>query len=87
MPIYEYECQSCGYRFERYQKMSDLPILVCPKCGAPVRKLISAGTGVIFKGKGFYVTDYGRQSGGRTCCGRTERCETPPCSDGEGYRK
>lgn len=81
MPTYEYECQSCGYRFEQFQKMSDLPVKVCPECGAPVRKLIGAGTGIIFKGSGFYATDYGHQSAGRTCCGRTERCEQPPCTD------
>lgn len=84
MPTYEYECQSCGYRFELFQKMSDLPVLVCPKCGATVRKLISAGTGIIFKGQGFYATDYGRQSGGKTCCVRTARCAKPPCSGDDG---
>ncbi len=81
MPIYEYECESCGYRFEQFQKMSDLPVKVCPECGVPVRKLIGAGTGIIFKGSGFYATDYGRQSAGKTCCGRTERCDRPPCSE------
>jgi len=86
MPIYEYECESCGYRFERFQKMSDLPVKVCPECGASVRKLIGAGTGIIFKGSGFYATDYGHRSTGRTCCGRTERCESPPCSD-DGHRR
>lgn len=81
MPTYEYECQSCGYRFEQFQKMSDLPVKICPECGAPVMKLIGAGMGIIFKGSGFFATDYSRRSAGKTCCGRTERCETPPCTD------
>lgn len=81
MPTYEYVCDSCGYRFERFQKMSDAPVQACTKCGKSVRKLIRGGTGVIFKGPGFYATDYKNQSAGRTCCGRAERCEKPPCSD------
>ena len=58
MPTYEYECESCGYRFEEFQSIHDEPIKVCPKCGGPVRKLISSSYGVIFKGSGFYITDY-----------------------------
>lgn len=81
MPTYEYECVSCGYRFEKFQKMSDEPIKKCPKCGKNVNRLIGTGIGVIFKGSGFYATDYKNSSSGNTCCGRTERCEKPPCSD------
>jgi len=58
MPTYEYECESCGYRFEEFQSIHDEPIKVCPKCGGPVRKLLSSNYGVIFKGSGFYITDY-----------------------------
>jgi putative FmdB family regulatory protein len=57
MPSYDYECKSCGHRFEVFQSMSDEPIKKCPKCGRAVRRLIGAGLGVIFKGSGFYVTD------------------------------
>jgi putative FmdB family regulatory protein len=57
MPLYEYECESCGSRFERIQKFSDPPVAVCPKCGGPVRKLISSPA-IQFKGSGFYITDY-----------------------------
>jgi putative FmdB family regulatory protein len=81
MPTYEYICDSCGYRFEQFQKMSDKPIKKCPNCGKPVKRLIGKGMGVIFKGTGFYSTDYKNRSSGKTCCGRTERCEKPPCSD------
>ncbi|MDR1253368.1 MAG: zinc ribbon domain-containing protein [Treponema sp.] len=57
MPTYEYECKSCGHTFEAFQAMSDDPLDRCPKCGKTVRRLIRGGTGVIFKGSGFYVTD------------------------------
>src|ERR1051326_2304396 len=61
MPLYEYECPSCGQRFERIRKFSDPPLEVCPLCGAgPVQKLISSPA-IQFKGSGFYLTDYGRK--------------------------
>lgn len=59
MPTYEYECQSCGHGFELFQSMKDSPKRTCPKCGKrSLRRLIGAGAGVIFKGSGFYQTDY-----------------------------
>jgi len=58
MPTYEYECTRCGYVFERFQSMTDAPRKRCPKCRAAVRKLIGAGAGLLFKGSGFYQTDY-----------------------------
>jgi len=61
MPTYEYECKSCGHQFECFQKMTDKPVKKCPKCGLEVRKLISSGTGLIFKGSGFYITDYAKK--------------------------
>jgi putative FmdB family regulatory protein len=57
MPTYEYECKSCGHGFEVFQSMSDAPLKICPQCGREIRRLINGGTGVIFKGAGFYVTD------------------------------
>jgi putative FmdB family regulatory protein len=57
MPTYEYECKSCGHGFEVFQAMSDPPLKDCPECGKEVRRLIFGGSGVIFKGSGFYVTD------------------------------
>ena len=59
MPIYEYECEKCGHRFEKIQKFSDLPIDVCEKCGGPVHKMQSAPA-FQFKGTGWYVTDYAK---------------------------
>ncbi len=61
MPTYEYECTGCGYRFEIFQNMKDRPVEVCPKCGMKVKRLIGMGSGIIFKGPGFYATDYARK--------------------------
>jgi putative FmdB family regulatory protein len=63
MPTYGYECKSCGHTFDAFQSMSDDPLKICPKCGKDVRRLINGGTGVIFKGSGFYVTDKKSGSG------------------------
>jgi putative FmdB family regulatory protein len=63
MPTYEYECKNCGHVFEVFQSMSDAPLKNCPQCGKDVRRLINGGTGVIFKGSGFYVTDKNKKSG------------------------
>ena len=57
MPIYGYECEECGHRFELYRSLSDPPLTDCPECGGKVRKLLYP-VGVIFKGSGFYTTDY-----------------------------
>jgi len=58
MPLYEYECEACGKRFEKIQKFSDPPLEVCEKCGkGPIRKLLSSPA-IQFKGSGFYITDY-----------------------------
>jgi putative FmdB family regulatory protein len=57
MPTYEYECKDCGHTFEAFQSMSDAPLKICPECGKEVRRLINGGSGIIFKGSGFYVTD------------------------------
>lgn len=62
MPLYEYECQSCGRRTELLQRFGDQPLTTCPECGGKVRKLFSAPA-VQFKGTGWYVTDYGRGNG------------------------
>ncbi|MBU0710971.1 zinc ribbon domain-containing protein [bacterium] len=59
MPTYDYICENCGYEFEYFQSMSSEPIKVCPICEqTTVMRKISGGTGLIFKGSGFYITDY-----------------------------
>ena len=60
MPRYNYICNDCKYQFSKFQKMSDSPIKDCPHCDSEVRRIISGGSGMIFKGTGFYLTDYGK---------------------------
>lgn len=62
MPTYEYECLKCGHRFEVFQRMTDPPRKRCPKCGGKVRRLVGTGAGIVFKGSGFYATDYRSES-------------------------
>jgi putative FmdB family regulatory protein len=61
MPTYEYQCPS-GHRFELFQKMSEEPRATCPECGAESERVISGGAGFLFKGDGFYITDYRSES-------------------------
>lgn len=58
MPTYEYECQKCGHRFEVFQSIKDAPKKTCPECNGRVKRLLGTGAGLIFKGSGFYITDY-----------------------------
>src|SRR5208337_2263444 len=59
MPTYEYVCSKCGYRFDKFQSMRAEPLRKCPKCSkAALRRLVGSGAGLIFKGSGFYSTDY-----------------------------
>lgn len=58
MPTYEYECQKCGHIFEAFQLMTAKPLRKCPECGGKVKRLLGTGAGIIFKGSGFYETDY-----------------------------
>jgi len=59
MPTYDYRCEECGHAFERFQSITERPVRKCPVCGKrAVRRLIGNGAGVIFKGSGFYQTDY-----------------------------
>ena len=83
MPLYEYQCDACAHRFEVIQKFSDAPIEVCPKCGGPVRKLLSSPA-IQFKGSGWYITDYARA--GKSTDGSSpapEKADSTP-STGDG---
>ena len=61
MPTYDYQCQSCGYEWELFQSMNDAPVKSCPKCKKrKAKRLMGLGAGLIFKGTGFYETDYKR---------------------------
>ena len=66
MPTYEYACPKCGHEFEQFQSMRDEPLKKCPKCKkAGLKRLVGSGAGLIFKGTGFYITDYKNKSDGR----------------------
>ena len=58
MPTYDYKCIKCNHRFEIFQPMTAEPLSICPECGGDVKRLIGTGAGPIFKGSGFYQTDY-----------------------------
>jgi putative FmdB family regulatory protein len=63
MPTYDYTCENCGYEFEQFQPITAKPLRKCPECGkTSLKRLIGAGSGVIFKGSGFYETDYRSES-------------------------
>jgi putative FmdB family regulatory protein len=76
MPTYEYKCQKCGLKFERFQNIKEEPIRECPECSGSVKKMISAGAGIIFKGSGFYITDYRSEN-----YKKAEKNEKEPASD------
>jgi len=97
MPIYEYECDDCGCRFERYQSIASEPVKRCPHCGGPVRRVIYP-VGVIFKGSGFYVTDHPRPGKpglastgpghqGRRPASPSEREKGPSKEEGKGSER
>ena len=58
MPTYRYKCTECSHEFELFQYITDEPIKTCPKCKCKVERLIRGGAGLLFKGNGFYITDY-----------------------------
>ena len=62
MPTYSYKCTKCGHQFDAKQRMADDPLKECPECGGPVRRVVSS-VGIVFKGKGFYVTDHRSSNG------------------------
>jgi putative FmdB family regulatory protein len=74
MPLYEYQCDACQYRFEVIQKFSDPPVAACPNCQGSVKKLISSPA-IQFKGAGWYITDYARK-------GQTEGTKAAPAKEG-----
>lgn len=64
MPTYEYACQKCEHTFEQFQSMREDPLTKCPECGKKsLKRLVGGGAGLIFKGTGFYITDYRKKTG------------------------
>ena len=72
MPTYDYKCLACETQFEKFQGITAPPIEECPECGGKVKRLIGAGAGLIFKGSGFYTTDY-RSEGYKTSAKKDEK--------------
>jgi putative FmdB family regulatory protein len=95
MPTYEYACQKCGHEFEHFQSMRDEPLKKCPKCKkAGLKRLVGSGAGLIFKGTGFYITDYknkpdgkkdggGEKQGGDKQGGEKKGGEKPSAGEGK----
>jgi putative FmdB family regulatory protein len=80
MPTYDYKCLDCTITFEEFQKMSDEPLQICPKCEGKLKRLIGAGVAPIFKGSGFYQTDYKNNSSSKKnvkSSTKTEKKEAP----------
>ncbi len=92
MPTYEYECESCGHEFEEFQYMSDAPLKKCPSCKKnKLHRLIGSGAGIIFKGSGFYETDYKRKDqpkpASESAPAKTESAPAPAASTSESKPK
>lgn len=79
MPTYEYECTKCGSVFERFQKISEPPVKRCPQCRGKVVRKLGTGAGIIFKGSGFYATDYRSES-----YKKAAKAETSSTTDSKG---
>lgn len=92
MPTYDYECCDCGKKFELFQKMTDEPLTACGSCQGRVRRLVGAGAAVIYKGGGFYTTEYRseeykqkarqeqQQSSGAPACPAAATCKEKTCT-------
>jgi len=88
MPTYDYECDACSHRFEAFQSINESRLRKCPECGRmKLKRLIGAGGAILFKGSGFYMTDYRSDSykaaakaDQPTCSGDKKSCEKPDCS-------
>ncbi len=72
MPIYTYQCDNCGIRFDQYQKFTDEPLTLCPECNEMALRKIYQPVGIVFKGKGFYSTDHRSPSGQTSAHNRSE---------------
>lgn len=81
MPTYDYACPKCGHQFEQFQSMKDEPLKKCPKCRkAGVKRLLGGGAGLIFKGSGFYITDYRKKGGGESKSESPAKTDSKPAA-------
>lgn len=81
MPTYEYECSVCKHNFEQFQSIAEPPLKKCPECGGRVKRMIGIGAGVIFKGSGFYETDYKKKAEPQKCPAAKDEKTPSPCSE------
>ena len=79
VPTYEYACTACGHSFERRQAITAAPLSECPICSGPVRRLIGGGGAILVRSGGRESPSCALERTGTTCCGRSERCDTPGC--------
>ena len=86
MPTYEYECKKCGHKFEEFQSITEPPLRRCPECKGRVQRLIGTGAGIIFKGKGFYATDY-RSPAYHETAKKEREAAAGPVSDKPGEKR
>ena len=77
MPTYEYQCLDCGHKVEYFQSMKEEPRTVCLRCQGRLTRLVSTGTGLIFKGSGFYITDYKKKDNGGGHAAKPLQTESP----------
>jgi putative FmdB family regulatory protein len=78
MPTYDYKCTACGHRFERFESINDGGPKACPKCNKKkAKRMLGTGAGLIFKGAGFYTTDYKKSSGGDSGSGDSDKKSEP----------
>lgn len=82
MPTYDYRCKKCGHEFELFQSMLDDPVKVCPSCHGEVERLIGGGAGLLFKGSGFYITDYRSES-----YTKAAKADKPPVTSTDSSKK
>lgn len=89
MPTYEYVCKDCNYTFDLFQTMTEDPITVCPECNGTVKRKIGAGAGPIFKGTGFYQTDYKKRTNPADLSTKKSEPKTsePKAASAEGDKK
>ncbi|MDE0685814.1 MAG: zinc ribbon domain-containing protein [Candidatus Poribacteria bacterium] len=86
MPTYDYKCLACDVRFEKFQGITAPPLEECPECGGKVKRLIGAGAGLIFKGSGFYATDY-RSAGYKESAKKDKDESSDKSSSDKGEKK
>jgi putative FmdB family regulatory protein len=92
MPTYHYQCKACKHEFEEFQGMSEAPLTKCPSCGKKKLVRIISGAGLVFKGSGFYLTDYKKQGSSHSDASRESKpssteSETKPSTEGKKAKK